>query len=82
MTTDVAKGGYKPAHTLSIPEINNDHAEISLQSVSCQSTTKGIRVSGSAYFAHTNKRQEIRIDVGSKPGSYQFHTYTNTRRTP
>lgn len=59
-------------HTLSISELNNDHADISLENLHCKSTETGAVVSAKAYFGHEVKDGIISINILHPPGKYRY----------
>lgn len=67
-----AEGSLQAAHTVSIAELDNDHAEISLSELTCRATPRGIVVTAKADSGHDDKLRRVTIEVGPKLGQYLF----------
>lgn len=59
-------------HTRSISELNNDHADISLENLHCKATKTGVIVSANAYFGHENKDAIVSITLLHALGEYRY----------
>ncbi|WP_454903001.1 hypothetical protein [Variovorax gossypii] len=67
-----AEGSLQAAHTVSIAELDNDHAEIGLSELTCRATPRGIVVTAKASSGHDDKLRRVTIEVGPRPGQYLF----------
>jgi hypothetical protein len=77
----LADGGseLKVQHGFTFSEINNDHAEIGLDTVSCKSVNENvIQIDASATNGHSGQRYKFSIVVDSKSKTYEYSdTITN-----
>ncbi|MBT2332865.1 hypothetical protein J7E49_02925 [Variovorax paradoxus] len=71
MTRD-ANGSLHAAHTASITELDNDHAEIALTDLSCRASPRGIVLTARATSGHDDKLRRVTIEVGPAPGQYRY----------
>ena len=62
--------------TVSVPEINNDHAEWQLSRLRCQATAQGIRITAQAESGHEDGTFDVTLEAGHRPGDLRY------RRTP
>lgn len=74
MTRD-ANGSLQAGHTLSIKELNNDHAEIALNSITCRANPQGIVLTAAATSGHDDKLRSVRIEVGPATGQYRYRSH-------
>lgn len=54
------------------PELNNDHADVSLRNLRCHAQGDGIRVTARAYSGHENRWRSLQILAGHAPGAAQL----------
>ncbi|WP_157604283.1 hypothetical protein [Rhizobacter sp. Root1221] len=66
------RGINKAAHTLALPEVNNDHAEIELTRLRCDATRTGVVVRARAAFGHEGTNGKVEVNVFQRPGAYRF----------
>lgn len=66
-----AQGELRAVSTLAITELNNDHADISLDNLACRATPRGITVSAQASSGHDDRLRSITIDVDAT-GQYRY----------
>ena len=67
-----AQGRNTARFTLSVPELNNDHADISLEKLRCEATKTGVIVRAEADFGQESKHGAIEIVLSQSPGQYRF----------
>jgi hypothetical protein len=72
METDFSSGFNKAVATLSLPRLNNDHADIDLSRLKCLATKTGIRVTAKATSGHSRKDGSVTIDADREPGKHRF----------
>ena len=72
MVPSPLQGDVRAMHTLSIAELNNDHAEVSLDRLRCTAQPGGIAIQARAHLGHEDKVKSLRIDVGAQPPGYRF----------
>lgn len=53
-------------------ELNNDHADISLENLRCQARDDGIEVTARAYSGHDNRWRGLRLLAAHQPGAAQL----------
>lgn len=73
------QGSYALNHHLTFPQINNDHANISLERISCVELESGIEIAVEAYFAHEDKVRKVPIKVGERFGEFYMDLYRDSR---
>jgi hypothetical protein len=70
-------GKNEVQHTASIAELNNDHADVQLEKLRCQTTKTGVTIQSTADFGHEGKSGTVQVVLFQTPGKYQFR-----RRVP
>jgi hypothetical protein len=71
METD-KDGQHHVVLTISVPELNNDHTDISLERLRCVATRTGASLQASASFGHESKKGDVEITLLQAPGKYRF----------
>ena len=67
-----ADGALRAVHTLSIAELNNDHANITLDAVRCSAQGQRIVLRAKADGGPDNPLRGVQIDIGPEAGRYRF----------
>lgn len=70
-----AQGELHAVSTLPVTELNNDHADISLDNLACRATPRGITLSAQASSGHDDRLRSITIDVDAT-GKYRYRQRT------
>lgn len=65
--------------TLSVPELNNDYADISLEKLRCEATKTGVTVRAEADFGQESKQGAIEVVLSQSPGQYRFRRLPQRR---
>jgi hypothetical protein len=77
----LSSGGseLKVLHGFTFSEINNDHAEIGLETISCKPLTENvIQIEASATNGHSGEKYKLSIVVDGKSKTYEYSdTITN-----
>ena len=66
------QGSVRAVETLPIVELNNDHAEISLDRLRCTVQSGGIAIQARAHLGHEDKVKTLRIEVKKSAERYRF----------
>ena len=67
-----SEGDNEVQHMLSVPQINNDHASISLESLNCKVTKAGIKILARSESGHHTKMGVVEIIIFQEFGKYLF----------
>lgn len=65
-------GSLAVVATAAPSEVNNDHADVLLDTLRCVATKDGVVVSARASFGHDNTGGTVRLRALHKPGEYRF----------
>jgi hypothetical protein len=71
MKTD-SEGNNLAHHTASVAEMNNDHAEITLEALTCHVAKDGIVLKARADFGHEARTGRVTVFAARTPGRYRF----------
>ena len=66
------QGSVRTVETLSIAELNNDHAEISLDRLRCTAQPGGIAIQARANLGHEDRVKTLRVEVKKSGERYRF----------
>lgn len=65
-------GDHTTVATASVRELNNDHADISLDHLACRAVRDGVAVSAAATFGHESVDGTVVVRASGRPGTYRF----------